>query len=85
MEWRQEDLEQMKRIEREVVKAILPHAGSTEAGLAAIALVRQARVLIRKYPNSVTQKELTQVMCDFLKGETSPTGAPQGGLIWSPG
>lgn len=73
LQFRQPELEQMKRIENEVARTLAPFRANTEAGLAIFALIRCARLLLRLYPER-TQQELLSVVVPFLQGGPPPLG-----------
>lgn len=82
MQFDQNDFNRMLAIERALVQTLLPFRdGKTESGLAAFALVRCARVLLRRYPPE-TQKQLLGVITAFLEGKTSPPGEPSELMRW---
>lgn len=84
LSFRHEDEQQMKRIQREVVDVLLKYQGNTEAALPMFALVRCARVLLRKYPKH-TQDALRKVLIDYLCGRTEPRpDVSASGLILPP-
>lgn len=69
--FREEDARRMRAIQEELVRVLAPHAEKTEAALAAFALMRCARALLRKYPKG-TQRELVRVCQDYLEGRATP-------------
>jgi len=64
-----EDHAQIARIQVEVAKVLRPFAHNTEAGLAVMALIRNARVLIRRYPPEL-QSAMNEAIRMYLEGET---------------
>jgi len=74
------DVAQMHELQRIIVNALLPYTNGerrAEAGLAVFALVRCARVLLRKYPK-VAQEELLDAIVPFLEGKAEPRQRERG-------
>lgn len=69
MSFKNEDLQQVERIQGELTKTLLPYRGNTEAMLAIFALLRCARILLWLYPTSVRDAVLEQAILPFLRGE----------------
>lgn len=80
LSFRQADLDQMKRIEKELVAVLVKYRDNTEGSLPAFALVRCARTLLRLYPKP-TEKVLTRVVVDFLEGRPAPRDDPHARLL----
>ena len=85
MEFTGADHEQTAKIQLEIAKAIRPFAHNTEAALAVAALLRCARVLIRRYPLE-RQTALVDAAQMYLEGRAPdetilPFHVTTGGLI----
>jgi hypothetical protein len=81
--FRDEDFRQMKQIERAIVAAILPFSANTDPILGLLALLRCARVLLRKAPAKAAA-QLLPVCIAYLRGEIKQPGR-QSELLWMPG
>ncbi len=79
--FRQEDADQMKRMEQAIVLALTPFKENTDPILGLLALMRCTRVMLRAASASA-QKQLLPVLVTFLRGGMQPQGAPS--LLWMP-
>jgi hypothetical protein len=81
-EFRQDDADAMKLVEREIVKTVVPFREKMPPELVAFSLLRCCRTVLRLC-NKNDQKELLPVMVAFLEGKVSP---PEGeSILWTPG
>lgn len=80
--YREEDFQQMKRMEKAIIDAMLPFSGGTDPLLGVMALIRCARVMLRAGSKSA-QKQLLPVLVAYLSGRMRPSG--ESSLIWVPG
>lgn len=78
--YRAEEFHEMKRIEKALVRALMPFAQSTDPLLGVLALARVMRAMLRKAP-APAQKQLQPVLRAYLEGRTS-LEAP---ILWQPG
>lgn len=79
--FRQEDADQMKRVEKALVKVILPFRAKTPPALVCLALLRCARTVLRLAPVN-EQKELMPILVAFLEGRVAPPGEKS--ILWTP-
>ena len=80
-EFRNDDMDQMKRIERALVQVLLPFRASTNPVIVCLALLRCCRTVLRLTSKS-EQREITPVLVAFLQGRTTPPPAgSDSGLI----
>jgi|SRR5215510_882422 len=79
--FRQEDADQMKRMEQAIILALMPFKENTDPILGLLALIRCARVMLRA-ASTQAQKQLLPVVVTFLRGGMQPQGAPS--LLWLP-
>lgn len=68
---RTEDMEQIQRVEAEVLRALAPFRENTDPALALFALIRCARMLLRSCPPD-SHRQLLPVIRAFLEGKSSP-------------
>lgn len=68
---RADDVEQIKRVEAEVIRALAPFRENTDPALALFALIRCARMLLRSCPPD-SHRQLLPVIRAFLEGQSSP-------------
>jgi hypothetical protein len=68
LEFNDERFTQMRAVQGEVVKALLPFRERTEAAIVVFALIRAARVMLRLYPKK-TQVELLEAIVPYLEGK----------------
>lgn len=78
--FKEAEAHEMKRIEKAVIRALMPFAGSSDPLLGVLALARILRTLLRKAPASA-QKQLVPVLVAYMKGQTSPDSP----ILWTPG
>jgi hypothetical protein len=85
--FRSEDVDAMKMVEREIVRAVIPFRPRMDPMLVALALTRCARTMLRLCPKN-DQKELVPVLKAFLDGRVSPPegsdGRTESGLVIPP-
>lgn len=80
--WSDEDFAKMKLIERAIIDTLLPLVQNINPLLAFYALIRCARVMLRK-GDAPAQRAILPVVFAYLEGRTRPPGdAP---LLWTPG
>lgn len=79
--WNAEDYAKMKLIERAIIDTILPLVQNINPLLALFALVRCARVMLRK-GDADAQKALLPVVQAYLAGKTAPPGEQS--ILWLP-
>ena len=72
-QFRDADFEQMKRVERALIDAMVPFRDQTDPLLAVLALVRVIRVMLRAAPKQ-SQRQLTPVLMAYLEGRTRLPG-----------
>lgn len=78
--YKSEHFEQMKRVQGDVVRVLLPFREKTESALIVFALARIARTLLRLYPDD-TRQVLTRAVIAFLEGRTTSPDDPEAGLL----
>lgn len=81
LKWRAEDYAEMKVIERAVIATLLPLIQNRNPLLALFALIRCARVLLRK-GDTDAQKALLPVVEAYLRGRVKPPGEQS--MLWLP-
>lgn len=74
------DVEQLKRIEAEIVRAILPFRQTTEAAIVICALVRIARGMLNQYTGNM-KLVLRDRTVDFLKERRLPADDPASKIL----
>lgn len=79
--FRQEDADQMKRMENAVVEALQPFKENTDPILGLLALLRCSRVMLRA-ASADAQKKLLPIAIAFLRGDVQAPGTPS--LLWMP-
>lgn len=79
--WTPDDFARMKLIERAIIDTILPLVQNINPLLALFALIRCARVMLRK-GDSDAQKALLPVLAAYLAGKTAPPGEQS--ILWLP-
>lgn len=82
--WDDDDFRQMKIVERAIIDAVLPLVQSIHPLLAFYAMIRCARVMLRKGEPDA-QKELLPTVFAYLEGKAKPPGAPASALWLPPG
>lgn len=80
-QYRPEDFEHMKVVERKLVDTLQPFTVNTPPALMVLTLIRCARVILRKCDPG-DQKFLLPVLIAFLEGKMRQPGDPS--LIWLP-
>src|SRR5262245_49383169 len=80
-QFRQEDADQMKRMEQAIINALLPFKENTDPILGLLALMRCARVMLRA-ARADAQRQLMPVLIAFIRGDMAPKNAPS--LLWMP-
>lgn len=80
-QYRPEDFEQMKAVERKLVDTLQPFTANTPPVLMVLSLIRCARVILRKC-GKADQKRLLPVLTAFLEGRTRQPGDSP--LLWLP-
>lgn len=78
--FRQSDADDMKAVERALVKTALPFRERMPPALVAMALLRMCRTVLRLC-NKNDQKELLPVFVAFLEGRINPPGSS---ILWTP-
>lgn len=79
--WNDEDFARMKLVERAIIDAVLPLIQGINPLLAFYAMIRCARVMLRKGEPDA-QKALLPTVFAYLEGKTRPPGAES--LLWLP-
>ena len=75
------DFGEMKEIERAMLAVLIPMVQNKNPILAMFALIRCARVMLRKGAPEA-QKVLLPVLFAYLEGKNAAPGAPS--ILWSP-
>jgi hypothetical protein len=79
--WDADDMAQMKKIERAIIDVVLPLIQGVDPLLALYAMIRCARVMLRK-GDTHAQRAVLPVIHAYLDGKTTAPGA--GSLLWMP-
>lgn len=79
--WSPDDYAKMKLIERTIIDAILPLVQNINPLLALFALIRCARVMLRKGDDEA-QAAMLPIIKAYLDGKVQQPGAPS--LLWTP-
>ena len=78
--WSEEDFAKMKVVERAVIATLLPLVQNIDPLLALYALIRCARVMLRKGDEDA-QRKILPVICSYLEGRIRPPGES---MLWTP-
>lgn len=78
--WNDDDFAQMKVVERAIIAAVLPLVQNINPLLAFYAMIRCARVMLRK-GEPAAQKALLPTVFAYLEGKRPP-GSPS--MLWMP-
>lgn len=69
VKFKQDDLDQVVKIQRELTAVCIKYRGNTEALLVVFALLRVARVLFFRYPTRARTDLVEQVITPFFNGD----------------
>lgn len=79
--WDDDDYRKMKEVEKVIIDAVLPLVQNINPLLALYAMIRCARVMLRKGDTNA-QRMVLPVIHAYLDGKMSAPGAPS--LLWMP-
>lgn len=80
-EFSQADFAEMKKVERAVIAVLKPFNEHVHPALMMFAMIRCARVFLRK-GDRAAQQELLPTIVAYMEGKTQPPGSHS--LIWTP-